>query len=135
MGVRTVKLYIGLAGCFLAAASLCLASEVPPPEHVKIMKDLGGQMGAIRKGVDVEKNASAMVAACEQTAEWWKKRNSDVANKAASDAVAGAKALLEAAKAGNQQGVMAGMKMTGAGCKGCHDQHREKISDTEYKIK
>jgi len=27
------------------------------------------------------------------------------------------------------------MKMIGAGCKGCHDVHREKISDTENLIK
>ena len=50
------KLILTFAGLFLAAA-ICPASEVPSAEHVKWMKDLGAQNGAIRKGVDVAKNA------------------------------------------------------------------------------
>jgi len=40
-----------------------------------------------------------------------------------------------AAAASDKEGVAAGMKMIGAGCKGCYDAHREKVSDTVYKIK
>jgi len=45
----------------------------------------------------------------------------------------GAAAVAEAGD--DKEKLMAGMKMIGGGCKGCHDPHREKISDTEYKIK
>ena len=84
------------------------AGEKPPADHVQWMKHLGAANGAIRKGVDVEKNANAMVEEMK-----------GVTTFAASDAA----------------GVSAGMKMIGAGCKGCHDVHREKISDTENLIK
>ena len=125
-------LNLTLAGALLAAA-LCPAAETPTPEHVKWMKDLGAQNGAIRKGVDVAKNAADMEATMKHVAAFWKARGSEAANKASDAVIAGAQAL---AKAGDDaQARMAAMKMVGGGCKGCHDPHREKISDTEYKIK
>jgi cytochrome c556 len=114
---------------------MAIASEDAPPEHQKWMKDLGGQMGALRKGVDVEQNAAAMHTTMKDVGVWWSKRTSDVAGKSSKDTSDGAAAVLAAAKAGDKAGISAGMKMIGAGCKGCHDVHREKISDTVYKIK
>jgi cytochrome c556 len=111
------------------------AAEDAPPEHVKWMKDLGASMGQIRKGVDVEANANKIAAISADVKAWWAKRTSDVAAKTCDEMIAGAKALATAAKAEDKAGVGAGNKMIGAGCKGCHDAHREKISDTEYKIK
>ncbi|MSV30862.1 MAG: hypothetical protein EXQ52_19270, partial [Bryobacterales bacterium] len=103
--------------------------------HVQWMKDLGAQMGAMRKGVDVEKNAVAMQASLKQTGAFWKARNSEIGSKSCGDTDKGAQAVAKAFAANDKEGVAAGMKMIGAGCKGCHDQHREKISDTVYKIK
>lgn len=123
---------LALAGLMLAAA-ISPASEVPTPEHVKWMKDLGAQMGAIRKGADVQKNAQDMQATLKLVGAFWKARNSEVAMKSCGESFKGAKAVAEAGD--NKEAVMAGMKMIGAGCKGCHDAHREKISDTENRIK
>jgi cytochrome c' len=114
---------------------MAFASEDAPPEHQKMMKDLGSQMGALRKGVDVEQNATAMQATLKDVGVWWQKRTSDVAAKSTRDSVEGAAAIAAAAKSGDKAAIGAGMKMVGAGCKGCHDVHREKVSETVYKIK
>ena len=96
---------------------------------------MGSQMGQIRKGVDVEKNATAMNETMKQVSDWWAKRTSDVAAKTCKDSADGAAAVAKAAAAGDKEGISAGMKVLGAGCKGCHDVHREKVSDTLYRIK
>lgn len=127
--VKTLKLTF--SGLLLAAA--CVASETPTPEHIKWMKDLGAQMGAIRKGADVAKNAADMEATMKHVSKFWNARHSEAATKASKNVSEGAAAV---AKAGdNKEAQMAGMKLIGSGCKGCHDAHREKISDTESKIK
>ena len=131
MKLRILGLILGA----LAIVGFATASEDAPPEHQKWMKDLGSQMGALRKGVDVEKNAAAMQEVLKEVGVFWQKRPSEVAMKANNDSIAGAAEIVKAAQAGNKEGVSAGMKMVGAGCKGCHDVHREKISDTVYKIK
>jgi len=128
--VKALKLTFA-ALCLTAA--MCQADEVPPPEHVKWMKDLGAQMGAIRKGADVEKNATDMQATLKLVGAWWKGRNSEVAMNSCRESFKGAAAI---AKAGDDKAAIAAeMKLVGAGCKGCHDAHRVKISDTENKIK
>lgn len=111
------------------------AGEKPPAEHVEWMKHVGAANGAIRKGVDVEKNANMIVEEMKGVAKFWQGRTSDVAAKANADVTAGAQAVAKAAAASDDMGIKAGMKMIGAGCKGCHDVHREKISDTENLIK
>jgi cytochrome c556 len=112
---------------------VAVASEDAPPQHQKWMKDLGNQMGALRKGIDVEKNATDMQAILKEVAVWWQSRNSQFAGKACQDSADGAAQIVKAA--GDKAGIAAGMKLVGAGCKGCHDNHREKISETVYKIK
>lgn len=125
---------LALAG-LMVVAGVGVAAEDPPAEHVQWMKDLGAQMGAMRKGVDVEKNAVAMQASLKLTGAFWKARNSEIATKSCGDTYKGAQAVAKAFAANDKEGISAGMKMIGAGCKGCHDQHREKISDTVSKIK
>lgn len=119
--------------CLILAAAISPASEVPSPEHVQWMKDLGAQMGAIRKGTDVSKNATDMQATLKLVGAFWKARNSPEATKACGMSFKGAAAVAAAGE--DKEKLMAGMKMIGGGCKGCHDAHREKISDTESKIK
>lgn len=125
---------LSLAGILLAGAA-AIGAEDPSTDHVKWMKDLGAQMGAIRKGADVGKNAEAMLATLKPVDTFWKGRPSDVAAKSSSETSKGAEAVAKAFAANDKEGIAAGMKLIGAGCKGCHDQHREKISDTVYKIK
>jgi cytochrome c556 len=128
-----VKIIKTLFAASVLAAFVCTAAETPSPEHVKWMKALGAQNGALRKGVDVAKNAHDMEVTMQEVSKFWHARHSEVADKANKSIVDGAKAI--AAAGDNKEAMMAGMKMVGAGCKGCHDSHREKISDTEYKIK
>lgn len=128
--MKTLKLTFA---CLFLAAAICPAAEDPSPEHVNQMKALGAQMGAIRKGVDVSKNATEMTETMKAVSAFWEARHSEAATKANKSVIAGAAAI--AAAGDDKSAQMAGMKMMGGGCKGCHDAHREKISDTEYKIK
>jgi cytochrome c556 len=114
---------------------VAVGSEDAPPEHQKWMKDLGSQMGALRKGVDVERNANDMQTTMKDVTEFWKKRNSEIGLKTSHETTAGAAALAKAVQSGDKEAMSAASKMIGGGCKGCHDIHREKISDTVYKIK
>ena len=128
------KLLTLISGLTLAL-SLAWGAEDPTADHVKWMKDLGAQTGAIRKGADVAKNAEDMQATLKLVGAWWKTQNAPDASKACGDTFKGAQAVAEAAKSDNKEGIAAGMKMVGAGCKGCHDAHREKIDDHTYKVK
>ncbi len=124
-----------LVGGMMLALTLAWGAEDSPPEHVKLMKELGRQNGAIRKGADVEKNATEMQATAKQLAAFWKTRNSEVAMKSSYENLKGAEAVAVASKANNAEGVAAGMKMIGGSCKSCHDAHREKVGPDQYKIK
>lgn len=129
-------LNVMLAGTMLALG-IAAGAQDPTPEHVAIMKDLGKYMGAIRKGVDVEQNATMLADAMKKVAPMIKAYPGDTkaAMKSCGDTRKGALAVAAAAKAGNKEGIAEGMKAMGAGCKACHEAHREKISDTQYKIK
>ena len=124
-----------LVGGMMLALTLAWAAEDAPPDYVKLMKDLGRQNGAIRKGADVEKNATEMQATATKMIAFWKARKVEDAVKSAEDNLKGAEAVAVAAKANSAEGVAAGMKMIGGSCKSCHDAHREKVGQDEYKIK
>jgi len=128
------RLFVVIA-CLLGGLAMLVASEDAPPEHQKWMKDLGANLGALRKGVDVEQNATAMQATLKQIGAFWTKRNSEIAVNSCKETFQGASSVAKAAQSGDKEGISAGMKQIGAGCKGCHDQHREKVSDTLYRIK
>ena len=128
--MKTLKLTF--AGLFLAAV-VAPAAEKPSADHIKWMKDLAAQNGAIRKGVDVKKNAQDMQATLKLVGAFWKTRNAPDASKACGDSFKGAAAVIEAGD--DKEKLGAAMKMIGSGCKGCHDGHRVKISDTENEIK
>ena len=121
--------------CTAGLVGAAFASEDAPADHKKWMKDLGAQMGAMRKNVDVEKNATEMQAVLKQVGAFWKARSSEDGMKAYKESFQAATQIAKAAQASDKEAQTAGMKMLGAGCKGCHDAHREKVSETEYKIK
>lgn len=98
------------------------------------MKESGELSGKIRKGVDVEASAKRLAAIYKEVEVFWSKR-SEVGGKSARDAQAAANALAKASADGDQQAIAAASKALGGTCRGCHDAHREKISDTEYKIR
>ena len=77
--MKTLKLTFA---CLFLAATICPAAEDPPADHVKQMKSLQAQMGAIRKGTDVAKNAADMSETMKAVSAFWEARHSEVASKA-----------------------------------------------------
>jgi cytochrome c556 len=114
---------------------MAVAAEDAPPEHQQWMKDLGDQMGALRKGAEVEKNAKDMQATLAQVRTFWAKRTSEVAVKTTDESAQGAAQIAKAASAADAAGISEGMKLVNSGCRGCHNTHREKVSETVYRIK
>lgn len=111
----------------LAIPATVAALEDPPPQHVKWMKESAELQDKIRNGQDVQASARRMEALYKEVEAFWAKRKSDVAVKACRD--------IQAASAKVAAGDAAAARGIGAGCRSCHDQHREKVSDTVYKIK
>jgi cytochrome c556 len=111
----------------LVAPILLPAVEDPPPQHVQWMKESGQLQDKIRNGQDVAASAQRLAAIYKEVEVFWAARKSDVAVKAARD--------IQAAAAKVAAGDASAGRAIGAGCRSCHDQHREKISDTVYKIK
>ncbi|MBI5084417.1 MAG: cytochrome c [Acidobacteria bacterium] len=117
-----------------AAVPCLVASEDPSPQHVQWMKETGALNGKIRKGEDVEASAKRLAALYKDVAVFWSPR-SETGKKTTADIQSGADALAKAAAAGDAAGVAAASRTIGGSCRTCHDTHREKISETEYKIK
>lgn len=111
----------------LAAPAALPALEDPPPQHVQWMKESGQLQDKIRNGQDATASAQRLQAIYKEVEAFWAKRNSEIAVKATRD--------IQAAAARVAAGDAAAGRAIGAGCRTCHDQHREKISDTVYKIK
>ena len=123
-----------IAAAVLAASPALFASEVPSEQHVKWMKESGELSGKVRKGVEVEASAKRMAAIYKEVEGFWGKR-SEIGAKASKDAQAAANELAKAAASGDAAAIGAASKVLGGTCRSCHDAHREKVSDTEYKIK
>jgi len=121
---------LALMGGFLLAESID-----PPQNHIDWMKSVAKANGAMKKGVDVEANAKGVAETFVKVGEFYSKKSLPTGVKTSGDAVAAANAIAKAAAASDAAGVTAGMRALGGSCKGCHDVHREKISDTENKIK
>lgn len=121
---------LALMGGFLLAESID-----PPQHHIDWMKSVAKANGRIKKGEDVENSAKGVAETMAKVGQFYQKRNLPVGVKTSSEGVEAANAIAKAAASGDQTGISAGMKSLGATCKGCHDVHREKISDTENKIK
>jgi hypothetical protein len=118
----------------LTATPSLFAAEDPPPQHVQWMKEQGELSGKIRKGADLETSAKRMAALYKEVETFWAKRSAAGAS-ATKDGHAAALALAKAASTGDQSGIAAASKQLGGTCRSCHDAHREKISDTVYKIR
>jgi cytochrome c556 len=124
-------LFLSLAFC---AVPFAFAADDPSPQHVKWMKATDALQQKIRDNQDVAASAQSLAALYKEIEGFWGKR-SEVGAKTTKDIQAGATALAAAATASDAAGVASARKIIGGGCRGCHDQHREKASDGVYKIK
>ena len=118
----------------LTIVPFTFAAEDPTPEHVKLMKEMGALSGKIRKGEDVEESAKRMSALAQSARGFWEKR-SEVASSSLKNLVLASNMLASASANKDTAAVADASKMLGGACKSCHDQHREKIADNQYKIK
>lgn len=118
----------------LCAVPALFAAEDPSPQHVQWMKKTEELQHKIRDNQDVAGSAKGLAALYKEIEGYWGKR-SEVGAKTTKDIQAGAAALAAAAAANDAAGVASARKVIGGGCRGCHDQHREKVSDGVYKIK
>jgi len=132
-----------LFSCALIVAvfSTVTLAALDEPAVEKKMKSAGEAMGAIRKAMqagsmpDVATHAKQMVEALSEVDDFWKSRNMANAAKWQVEAQVAAKALLEAASAGNVEAARAASGKMGGACKQCHEAHREKVAENKYRIK
>ena len=134
----------------LKAAAVCaavivgftvMANEKPSPEYQAAMKDLGATNAALRGNVTakdyaaIEKNAATFKASFTVADACWTAKKADDAVKLAKDGLKRAADLDAAAKAKNDDGIVAAPRGIGGTCRGCHMVHRETLPDMTYEIK
>ncbi|MCS7024441.1 MAG: hypothetical protein NZV14_06535 [Bryobacteraceae bacterium] len=131
-----------LAFCALGAV-LCwtLGAAMSEAELEKRMKAAGDHMGGLRKAMqagsmaDVATHAQAIHDALKGTEEFWAAHKAERAVGWTKEGVDAALALVAAAKANNAADAKAASGKVGAACKSCHEVHREKIGENQYRIK
>jgi cytochrome c556 len=127
-------------GVVCAMFALTLFAAMSEEELQKRMKAAGDHMGGLRKAMqagsmaDVATHGQAIHDALKGSDEFWAAHKADKAVAWTKDGVEAAAALVAAAKANNAADAKAASGKIGASCKGCHEAHREKIGENQYKI-
>ena len=131
-----------IALCATAVFGLAIiANEKPPESYVKNMKDTNAAVRSLKDNVAAKNWTGAAADAAKlktlfaDTEAFWEKRNATDAVTAAKNGAAAAGDLETAAKAKNEEGVVAAQKALNASCKSCHDAHRERLPDGSSEIK
>lgn len=131
-----MRIIAGLAfGCVLTL----LAMDIK--EYETHMKAAGSALGGIRDAGKAKDAAAIGQSAAKiedifgKTQAFWDEKKWDDAIKMNQDQVVTAKALSAAAATGDWEKIRAANGALSAGCKSCHDAHREKLPDGTYRIK
>ena len=125
----------------LLGAALAFGYAMDEAELSKHMKAVGKSQGMLREGMKtadmakVAEGAEGIATHLTGTDEFWTAHKLDDAVKHTQDGIAAAKAVAAAAKANDVAAVKTSMQKMGGSCKGCHDAHREKVGENEYKVK
>jgi cytochrome c556 len=104
----------------------------------KIMKQVGEASGRLRKVTEIKDgaaDAALLSKLLKESQSFWVKHSKDDAVKWSEEGSAGAKALSEAATAGDKEAYAAAQKTMGAACQACHKVYRERLPDGTYKLK
>lgn len=122
----------------LVALSATLSGQ--DDDYSKWMKTIGAANGSLRKNLEA-KNGEAASAdakkiqeALSQVHVYWQKKGSSDAMKFAMDARDGFGEVAQLAAGGKFDDAGAAVKKVSANCAGCHNAHREKVTDG-WKIK
>ena len=130
-----------LTGLLLCLGSFGLvASAQDDADHVKWMKSLQAEMGAMRKmenktGPEAAASAAKLSGIYESLNAFYTKKGVEDAAKMSMDGKTAADEATAAIKAGDADKAGKSFMAVGATCKGCHDAHREKGADGMYKFK
>jgi hypothetical protein len=107
----------------------------------KLMKEIGGAVGATRKAIDgqnadiAKTNAAKMATAFADVQAFWKSRNVADAADTAGEAVKHVKAVEGAVDAKDFTKAAEHAKMLQGTCASCHMKYRDKGPDGNYRIK
>ena len=107
----------------------------------KLMKEIGGAVGATRKAIEgqnadlAKTNAAKMATAFVDVQAFWKSRNVQDAADTAGEAGKHAKAVEAAVDAKDFTKAAEHAKMLQGACASCHMKYRDKGPDGNYRIK
>lgn len=107
----------------------------------KMMKEVGGTVGALRKAIDgqnaelAKSNAEKMAKLFGEVNAFWQSRNVTDASETATTAMKHAKTLEEDIDAKNFGKAAEDMKALQSACATCHGKYRDKGPDGQYRIK
>lgn len=107
----------------------------------KLMKEVGGAVGATRKAVDgqnaelAQTNATKLATIFTDVQAFWKARNVQEAANIAGDAMKHAKAVEAAVVAKDFTKAAEHTKTLQGTCASCHGKYRDKGPDGNYRIK
>ena len=107
----------------------------------KLMKEIGGAVGATRKAIDgqnaelAKTNAAKMATAFGDVQAFWKSRNVQDAADTAGEAQKHAKAVEGAVDAKDFTKAAEHAKLLQGTCASCHMKYRDKGPDGNYRIK
>jgi hypothetical protein len=107
----------------------------------KLMKEIGGTVGALRKSIDAQnaetakEQADKIEALFEDVDDFWSARNVKDAAEMADDAAEHADHVEDAIDAKDFAKAAEHMKLLQSTCGGCHGKYRDKAPDGGYRIK
>jgi cytochrome c556 len=119
------------------------AADVTEADFQKAMKDVQAGVQAANKALrdpggdlaPAAAGAKAVDAALATVESFWAARKDAEAVKMNTATRTAAQAVVKAAESKDAAATGEAMKGVFAGCKSCHDVHREKLADGSYKIK
>ena len=122
-------------------ASALSARAVDEDAYKKLMKEAGGAGGRVKKAIEaksqeaVVKDAERIEVLFKEMAGFWETKTVKDGAKWSHEAEAAAHKIVVAAKAGDFEKAREELGAYQKSCKGCHEAHREKVGEHEYKFK
>ena len=128
---------LAVAGLVCVAALTVGAQDADFTKWMKATGQAAGAMGKLEKktGPEAVKHAETIGGVYENMIGFWRQRNAPDAVKLSEEGKAAAVILASAAHGGDEEKAAEAWKQVGATCRPCHDAHREKNAEGEYRIK
>ena len=139
------------------AGAVTIAAQAPPPPPAapvmtmaktwtdgdldRLMKEIGGTVGALRKAIDgqnaelLKTNSDKIEELFEDVDDFWAARNVHDAASIADDAAEHAEHIEDAADAKDFTKAAEHLKLMQGTCASCHMKYRDKGPDGAYRIK